>query len=103
MSAVVINSLNFEKEVQNSSVPVLLDFWSDNSSYASLSVKTANKMSGALQGRIKVGTVDVNDAPELVQKYKIRAVPTMLLIKNGMVTDTIVGNLEQNQILGIIG
>lgn len=102
MSALIITESNFENEVENSDIPVLLDFWASWSPPANCSARIADNMSKELEGRIKVGTVNVNDEPDIAYKYKIRRLPTMILLKDGKVTDTIVGNLSKNQLLGIL-
>lgn len=102
MPALIITEANFENEVENSNLPVLLDFWASWSPPANSSARVADNVSAELEGRIKVGTVNVNDEPDIAYKYKIRRIPTMILLKNGKVTDTIVGNLSKNQILGIL-
>lgn len=102
MSALVITEINFESEVKESKIPVLINFWASWNPPANLSARTVSLVGKELDGRIKVGNINVNDEPDIAYKYKIRILPTMLLFKEGKVTDTIVGSLSKNQILDII-
>lgn len=102
MSTVIITEDNFDNEVRNAEIPVLVDFWTQGSKAAAASAKVAESVSTDLSGRFKVATVNVNDAPNLAYRYKVKKVPTMLLFKDGKVTDTLVGDLNRQQLLGIL-
>ena len=101
MPAVVINQKNYKKEIKRCKIPVLLSFWTKRGFSSLLMLKTADDLSTELSGRIKVGVVsDMNCA--LVSKYNIRVFPAVLLIKNGAVTQRIVGNLSKESFLKIL-
>jgi thioredoxin 1 len=89
MTAITLTEANFEREVNQSALPVLVGFGS---------VDNIDNVSERMGGALKC----CKAAPALADKYKIRTTPTMLLFKNGCVTDTIVGAVKTEQLLKIL-
>jgi len=78
-----ITNDNRGEEVDQSSVPVLLEFWAPWNG-ASVAQKPAlEEIASAYAGRLKVGTVNVDDYPEISDNYAIQSLPTFLLISQG--------------------
>ena len=90
MASVVFNSSNFEAEVLKSDKPVLIDFWAPWCGpcrmVSPLVDEIANEVTNA-----KVGKVNVDDNPELAQKYGVMSIPTLVVIKDGKVVQRVVG------------
>lgn len=76
---------NFEQEVINSDLPVLVDFWAEWCQPCRMLSPTIDELAGELQGRAKVGKVDTDDARDTAAKYGITEIPTVMLFQGGEV------------------
>ena len=91
MSALVINNDNFEQEVLNSDVPVIVDFWAVWCGPCRMLAPVVEEISKEYEGRVVVGKVDVDNNQEFAAKYGIRNIPTVLVFQNGEVVGRQVG------------
>ena len=82
---------NFDDEVLKSQTPVLVDFWAEWCQPCLRLAETIAELSKLFDGRVKVGKLDVDANPNTAQKYGIRSIPSVLVINNGEVLETIVG------------
>ena len=83
MSEVILNGSNFEQEVINSDIPVLVDFWATWCGPCKMIAPIISQIAVKYAGRIKVGKVDVDEAPELAESFNVSSIPTLVLFKNG--------------------
>ncbi|MCI6995827.1 MAG: thioredoxin [Candidatus Fimousia sp.] len=86
----VFTTENFEKEVLQSDVPVLVDFWATWCMPCKMLAPVIEEIAAEADG-YKVGKVDVDQEPELAQKYRIMSIPSILVFKNGKVAASTVG------------
>jgi len=86
-----VNESNFEQEVLNSDLPVLVDFWAPWCGPCRLIAPIVEEIAEEMAGRAKVVKVNTDENPNLAMKYGIRAIPTIMVFKNGRVVDTRVG------------
>lgn len=91
MSEMKINKQNFEKEVLQSNLPVLVDFWADWCGPCRMLGPVIHDIAEEFDGRIKVGKVNVDEEMELAQKFQIDSIPTVILFKDGKPVRTSVG------------
>ena len=93
-----VNDLSFEDEVLKSGVPVLVDFSATWCQPCRAIAPFVNQLAGEYEGRVKVTTLDIDDSPATAQKFRIRGVPTLLMIKDGKVVGQQVGAVSKAKI-----
>ena len=82
---------NFEAEVLKSDKPVLVDFWAEWCGPCRMLAPTIDKLAADYGAKVKVGKVDTESNRDIVVKYAINAIPTVLLFKGGKVEKKFVG------------
>ena len=97
MSAINISTNNFQKEVMNSDKPVLLDFWAPCRMVVPIIEEIAEERSD-----IKVGKINVDEQPELADKFGIMTIPTLVVMKNGEIVKQASGARSKNAILEML-
>lgn len=89
---------NFESEVANSSVPVLLDFWAAWCAPCRMLAPTVEAIAKDYDGKAKVGKLNVDENNEISAKYGIKGIPTLILFKNGVEQERVVGATTKDNI-----
>ena len=93
---------NFEAEVLKSSVPVLVDFSATWCGPCKQLAPIVDKIADDFKGKIKVGKLDIDDAPETAKKYGVRSVPTVLVFNGGQKTGTQAGLTNRETLLKLL-
>ena len=86
-----LNESNWESEVTDAGIPVLVDFWAEWCGPCRLIAPALADLADELSGKIKIGKVNVDESRGLAEKFYIRSVPTLLVLKKGAVQEQIVG------------
>ena len=88
---VTLTQDNFTKEVLQSSTPVLVDFWAEWCGPCKMIAPILDELADEYGGRIRIGKVNIDDHQELAAQYRVSAIPTLLLFRQGEVAEQIVG------------
>jgi thioredoxin 1 len=85
------NDKNFQTDVINSTLPVLVDFWAPWCGPCRIVDPVVEEIAGEYDGRLKVGKLNTDESREVAAKYGIMSIPTIMIFKNGEVKARIVG------------
>jgi thioredoxin 1 len=88
---VTLTDSNFDQEVLKSFLPVLVDFWAEWCGPCKMVAPILDELASEYDGKVKIGQVNIDKYQALATQYGIRAIPTLLLFKDGEIADQIVG------------
>ena len=100
--AMEITNVNFEEKVLNASEPVLVDFWAEWCAPCRMLSPVIDEVAGLYGDKAKIGKVNIDEQPELAERFGVMSNPTLILFKNGTVTDRSVGVIGKDKISGMI-
>ena len=92
----------FEKEVLQSNIPVLVDYWADWCGPCKMIAPILDSLTDEYAGKLKISKLNIDDNRQVVLKYKVRGIPTLMIFKNGNVEATKVGALSKSQLTAFI-
>lgn len=102
MAEITITKENFEKEVLQSDVPVLVDFWAVWCGPCQMVGPILSEIAEENEGKLKVGKVNVDEQPELARQFGIMSIPTMMVFKDSEKVNQLVGAVPKEQILELL-
>ncbi len=85
MADVVVTDANFDKEVLKADKPVLVDFWAVWCGPCQMQGPIVEEVAKAMTGKAKIGKFNVDENPQVAQKYGIMSIPTLMIFKSGTV------------------
>lgn len=103
MAAAHFTDENFEEEVMKSELPVLVDFYAEWCGPCKMMAPVIEELAGEYDGKWKIGKCNVDDAPQMAQKYGIQSIPTILFFKNGEVADKKMGVQSKDALMETLG
>ncbi len=97
-----VNDLNFDAEVIQSAVPVLVDFTATWCAPCRAVAPIVAQLAGEYDGRVKVTKLDIDESPGVAQKFGIRGVPTLMMFKGGAVVGQEVGAVPKARLAALL-
>ncbi|MDD5195355.1 MAG: thioredoxin [Candidatus Omnitrophica bacterium] len=93
-----ITSKNFEAEVMESKIPVLVDFWAPWCGPCQMIAPHVAEVAKQHKGKLKVCKLNVDEAQEIATKYTVMSIPTLMIFKDGKIMDKRVGSMTKRDI-----
>ena len=93
---------DFDKSVLESRTPVLVDFWAAWCGPCHVMAPTVDSLASEYEGRIGVGKLNVDENPEIAERFGIRSIPTLLLFKEGKVVDGAIGVADKARLTELL-
>ena len=98
MSIHTISDSNFDEEIKNSKLPILVDFWAEWCGPCKQITPILEDIGEAKKEKLKILKMNVDENPQTPQKFGVRGIPTLMLFKDGNLVDTKVGSLPKNML-----
>ena len=98
MTTHIITDSNFDEEIKNSKVPILVDFWAEWCGPCKQIGPILEEIAIEQESKIKILKLNIDENPETPQKFGVRGIPTLMLFKDGKLVDTKVGSLPKSML-----
>ena len=93
---------NFEPEILKSDIPVMVDFWAPWCGPCHIIAPAIEELAKEYAGKVKVAKMNVDENPATPSRYGIRGIPTVILFKDGQISDQIVGAVPKSKVEDMI-
>ena len=103
MAAIMLTRENFEKEVLQSEIPVVVDFFATWCGPCKMLGPVISEIAEEYAGKVKVCKLDIDEEMDIADKYMVMSVPTVKLFKNGEVTSTSIGFRQKAALVKMLG
>jgi len=103
MSTETVSDDAFEAEVLKSSTPVIVDFWAEWCGPCRQIAPALDEIAKEFSGKVKIVKLNIDENPRTPETYNVRAIPTLIMFKDGEVADTLRGAHPKNRLAAWIG
>ena len=100
--ALTITKDNFDEIVLKSDVPVMVDFWAAWCGPCRMVGPFVDEIAQEYEGRAKVGKINVDEQQELAQRFKVMTIPTIMVFRDGEMTEKIVGSVPKTSLADML-
>ena len=101
-NTITVNDENFDQEVLQSDIPVLVDFWAEWCGPCKVVGPTVEELATDYKGRLKVAKLDVDSSPEAAGRFGVRGIPTLIVFKDGKAQERSVGVRPKRQLADLV-
>lgn len=98
-----VTDASFAEEVEQSELPVLVDFWAPWCGPCLMLAPTVEQIAQEQEGRLKVVKLNVDENPEAATRFQVMSIPTLVLFKNGQQVERLVGAMPKSGIMSQLG
>lgn len=96
MATVTVDKTNFQSDVLDSDVPVVVDFWAEWCGPCKMIAPSLEEISKEMAGKVKITKLNIDENPELAAQFGVRSIPTLMLFKDGEPASMQVGAKPKN-------
>lgn len=100
---ILLSEQNWENEITNSDLPVVVDFWAEWCAPCRMMAPILEEIKREYQGKIKVGKLNVDENSTIAGQYRIMGIPTLLFFRSGKIVDKVVGIVSRKTLDDKIG
>ena len=100
---IIVTKENFEQEVLNNKLPVLVDFWASWCGPCRMLMPTLEALSKELAGKAVIAKINVDEQPELAAQFGVMSIPTLVVVRGGQVVSSAVGVQPKGKLLAMLG
>ncbi len=97
--ATEVSDSNFESEVLNSDIPVLVDFWAPWCGPCRALAPTIDELATEYSGKVKIVKLNTDENPESAVKFRINSIPNLIIFKEGKPVDQLIGAVDKSKII----
>lgn len=97
-SVVNLSKENWQSEVVDATIPVLVDFWAEWCGPCRMIAPVLDELADELAGKVKIAKVNIDEHQELAAQFNVRSIPTLLILKNGTVQEQMVGAMRKSDL-----
>ena len=98
MSTYTITDSNFDEEIKNTQIPILVDFWAEWCGPCKQIGPILEDIGKEKKDKLKILKLNIDENPQTPQKFGVRGIPTLMLFKDGKLVDTKVGSLPKSML-----